>query len=70
MRLMGMQGTDRGDAVSEIARVIIDKFPAFKSFNIELFNKKASTVKFADIVRYVFLCVCIYIYIYIYMYYT
>jgi hypothetical protein len=29
----------------EVARAIIDKFPAFKSFNIQLFNKKANAVR-------------------------
>jgi hypothetical protein len=40
-------------AISEIAQAVIEKFPAFKSFNIEIFNQKASVIKFNDVIRYV-----------------
>jgi len=40
---MVRQGGSEGG--KEMARAVIDKFPAFKSFNIQLFNKKANAVR-------------------------
>ena len=42
----GMAGAKTGDEAAEIARAIIDSFPAFKNFNIKLFNTKAAGVTF------------------------
>ena len=42
----GMAGAKTGDEAAEIARAIIDSFPAFKNFNIKLFNAKAAGVTF------------------------
>jgi hypothetical protein len=38
--------THRGGDAAEYAQAIIDTFSAFKNFNIQLFNKKASVVSF------------------------
>jgi hypothetical protein len=35
-----------GDQAAEIARAIIDSFPAFKNFNVKIFNAKAAGVSF------------------------
>jgi hypothetical protein len=43
----GRLGDEKGgDEATEIARAIIDSFPAFKNFNVKLFNAKASGVTF------------------------
>lgn len=39
------------EGVSEMAWTIIDTFPEFKSFNIEIFNKKAGSVSFETALR-------------------
>jgi hypothetical protein len=43
--LLDLSKDEDNSSVGEYARAIIEHFPKFKSFNIQMFNKKAGAIK-------------------------
>ena len=62
---MDLASSEDNTSVGEFARAIIEAFPKFKSFNIQLFNEKAGSITIDTVMRCVatctFLCIILFI---------